>query len=210
MKQRHTTFEASWEGAQREHAQHAPRRLGTTPKAPKGAPLLRRRGGQTMNPTWECAMLKTADGAAVPRPGAQRSLLKGLVALAAAGGRVPTGPDGTPMLWNERHGWFPRGGNEGKTRRAGRPIAELMKRQTFVSHKIRQDRLDREIRADDALIRGASPLAWLYARQFRRGFLPQPPLDASADELTGWRLARRGYDSPPTWLLQERRDGSIR
>jgi hypothetical protein len=153
-------------------------------------------------------MLKTAAGTAVPRPEAQRSLGHALEALALAGGRPPLGPDGTPMLWNEGRGWHPRDGDE--PRGAGSPLAELMKRQTFLSHKIRQDRLDREIRADDALIRGASPLAWLYARQFRRGFLPQPPLDASADELTGWRLARRGYDSPPAWLLQERRDASRR
>jgi hypothetical protein len=100
--------------------------------------------------------------------------------------------------------------DESPTRRAGSPLAELIRRQTFLDHLIHQGRLDKEIRADDALIRGASPLAWLYARQFRRGFLPQPPFDASADELTGWRLARRGYDSPPAWLLRERGAGSIR
>jgi hypothetical protein len=49
-----------------------------------------------------------------------------------------------------------------------------------------------------------SPIAWKYARQFRHAFVPQRGLDAPAATLTGWRLARRGYDRPPAWLLQER------
>jgi hypothetical protein len=153
----------------------------------------------------EYATLRRADGTPTPRTAAQRWMMEALI---AQGGRV--GPDGRPMLQTAQGDWVPRTAKDGgTTHRAGSPLAELIKRQTFLSHKIRQDRLAREIRADDALIRGASPLAWLYARQFRRGFLPEPPLDASADELTGWRLARRGYDSPPAWLLRERRDGLV-
>jgi hypothetical protein len=90
------------------------------------------------------------------------------------------------------------------------PLAELMARQKFVGHVVRQERLVREVAADEALVRSANSIAWHYARQCRHGFLPQPSLNASGDELTGWRLARRGFDSPPTWLLQEGRDGSIR
>jgi hypothetical protein len=147
-------------------------------------------------------MLKMPDGTAVPRPEAQRSLRNALVALAAAGGRPPLGPDGSAMLWNSRRGWVPRG----TTRSGGRPLAEFLARQNFRAHQIRQDRLDQEIRADHALLRGASQLAWCYARQFSRAFVSQPSRDAPTAMVTGWRLARRGYDRPPAWLLQERED----
>lgn len=158
----------------------------------------------TFETAWEYAMLRTPDGAAVPRTAAKQSLQKAKEALARAGGRPPSGPDGEPMLWSEQRGWFPR--DERAPRRAGRPLSELIARQRFREHVIRQDHLDREIRVDHALLRGASPLAWCYARQFRHRLDPQPSFDAPADMLTGWRLALRGFDSPPAWLLQERAD----
>jgi hypothetical protein len=153
----------------------------------------------------EYAMLKTSDGTPVARAEAQRSFERARAALAAAGGRPPCDPSGEPMLWSAQRGW-----HSDETRRVGRPLSELVRRQLFIDHQIRQERLDREIRADQDLVRRASPLAWRYAQTFRHTFVPQPSFDAPAEVLIGWRLARRGYHHPPAWLLRERKSGQSR
>jgi hypothetical protein len=157
----------------------------------------------------EFAMLKTPDGVHVERAVAQRSLAKGVLALQQAGGRVPCGPDGAPMLWNEHRGWHSRD-TAAEPRRSGRPLSELIRHQLLIDHRIRQERLDREIQADRDLVRGASLLAWYWAQTFRHKFVPQPSFDAPAEVLIGWRLARRGYHHPPAWLLRERKSGQSR
>jgi hypothetical protein len=154
----------------------------------------------------EYAMVKREDGTPVPRTAALRSLALGLRALARSGGRVPIGPDGSPMLWSETRGWHPRDSKAGRTiqrRSLGRPIAELRGRQAFVNATIRQDRLNAEIAAERSLLRSASPLAWRWAAMFRTGTVAEPSLHASKHVRIGWALARRGYDAPPMWLRRE-------
>jgi hypothetical protein len=146
----------------------------------------------------EYAMTKTPDGAPVVRQDALLSLLKGYKAIAAQPNqRPPLGPDGQPMLWNEKRGWFPRDSRRSPTtaaRSSGRPLKELEARQRSVGRRIRHDDRDAELHAERELIDGASSTAWKWCRLFSRGE-PWPGVDATDDQRTGWRLYNRGLVS---------------
>lgn len=148
---------------------------------------------------WELATLKMADGTPVERTAARRSLAKLRLAVQAAGGRVPNGRDGRPMLWSEQRGWFERGADD-ETRPSGRPLSYFTRRQRFRKYQIRQQRRDWEIAFERDLVRTATPLAWFHAKSFRHGFLPRPHVDSPAEVLIGWRLHRRGMYDPPASL----------
>jgi len=153
---------------------------------------------------WELATLKFANGDPVPRTAALPSFEKAKRAFARAGGRAPLGRDGQPMLWSEHDGWHERSGVSRATHRArGRPIAELEARQRFIGYQIRQDRLSATINEERDLLRSASLMAWHWAKMFGHGLMAQPSFDSPKDVLVGWRLARRGYDTPPRWFLKE-------
>jgi hypothetical protein len=69
-------------------------------------------------------------GTPVVRTAALRSFAKAQTALVRAGGRVPFGPDGLPMYWNEYRGWYPR--TEGLD---SRPIIPLRSPQAIEQNR---------------------------------------------------------------------------
>ncbi len=109
----------------------------------------------------EHAMVQTADGTQVRRPDVERSAEQFRRALAARGGSMPAG-----MRWNETRGFhYPSSAWRAATASGGRRLAELMERQKQVAREIRVS----ELRADEALVMGASTMAWSWARLFASG-----------------------------------------
>jgi hypothetical protein len=148
---------------------------------------------------WELAMTKAADGTPVERTAARRSLAKSLLAVQAAGGRVPNGRDGRPMLWSEAREWFERGADDETVAPVARP------RTTSAgsgSGSTRSASRSATGRSRSNVIWSATRLPWPGAPpdSSATGLAPQPGLDAPAYMLVGWRLHRRGMYDPPASL----------
>jgi len=142
---------------------------------------------------------------------AHQSLARFRAALAKEGGRPRAGRNG-PMIWSETRGWFERAAQPLPSIRArpvssssaGRTVRDLEAQQREVTREIRMSAL----RADEALVMGASALAWRWARLFASG--GELRWGASADERTGWQLHRLGYVRPPVRVLERQLARSMR
>jgi hypothetical protein len=103
-----------------------------------------------LNDGWEYAMLTRDDGTPVPRPTAQRSLVRFKQAIARAGGRAPIGSDGQRQVWNEFRGWHDRSDRSDHYEPTRSPSGT-----TFLADA---QRMQARVEADIAASRGDTPL----------------------------------------------------
>ncbi len=130
-------------------------------------------------------------------------------AVRAAGGRAPRGRNG-PKLWSADLGWHERDGGRLAPVVSARPgphsgsVRTLEARQRDAS----RDVFTSQIRADEALVVGASAMAWRWARQFAAG--GALTWGATGDERIGWELHQRGFHRPPLRVHERQLAQSMR